>query len=70
MLVINASDILCLSCHTNSARSDHMSGSSLFRLPVKIIDSLKQFAFYKFAYRMGADPVLTAEAFHRCSEVH
>lgn len=44
-------------------------GSLLFWLPVKILDALRYFGLYKFACRMGTDPVLTALAFHRCGEV-
>lgn len=41
----------------------------LFRLSKKIVDALKHFGLNRFALRIGTDPVRTAMAIHRFSEV-
>lgn len=69
MLVINAADGSCASYYSRSPRFDHVRGSILFRLPVKILDAIRYFGLYKFARRIGTAPVLAVILFHRCFEV-
>lgn len=68
--VVNARDSVCPSYHTLNPQFDDLSGSILFRLRDKILDSLKYFGLYKFASRIGTDPVMMAKAFHRCGEAN
>lgn len=69
MLVINGMERACSSYRAKDPRSDHVDGSLLFSLEVKILDALKYFGTYKFVQRIGTDPVLTAMAFYLCSEI-
>lgn len=69
VFVVNAKDEACISYYTHDPRFDHVNGSLLFRLQLKILDALKYLGLYKVARRMGKDPILTILAFHRCSEV-
>lgn len=69
MFVVHAKDGDGTSYYTDKARFDHIGGSLLFRLLPKLLDGLKYYGLYRFAHRMGTDPVLPAMSFNWCFEV-
>lgn len=69
VFVVSAREGACPSYYALNHRFDNVSCSIHFRLPDKSLDTLKYFGLYRFALRMGTDPVETAVVFHRCGEV-
>lgn len=55
--------------YTGSLQVDHRTGGLQFRPPDKTVDVLTYFGLYKYFFRMGTDPVLTASAVQCCLEV-
>lgn len=60
MFVVNARDGQTAWYYTLNPRLDRLSDGVLFRLTGKIVDAHKYFGLYRFALRVGTDPVRTA----------
>lgn len=67
--VVNIKDGACQSYYNGNPLVDYTTGGLLFRLPGKIVDALAHYVLYKFSFRMGDDPILTALAVQCCSEI-
>lgn len=69
MSVINTRDGACLSYYSLNLWFENRSGSILFLLPDKILDSVMYFGLYKLTFGMRTDSVMIAMALHRCGEI-
>lgn len=64
MFLTIAENEACARKPTDSPRFDHVDGIMLFFLPLKNRVASIYSGLYKFAQRMGMDPVLTFIVFH------
>lgn len=64
IFVVNVKEGWIPRYYTFNPTLNQFSGGVLFRLPNKILDSLKYLVLYLFAFCMDIDPVWTALAMH------
>lgn len=69
MFIVNANVGDCSTYYSGVLLFYHVSGRLLFRLSATFLDTLMYIGLYTSALRMGTEPVLTALAFMRGTEV-